>query len=277
MQELRVLPTVGEAYRFLLREAGTILRLSWLTLLLVTVVKNAILIFVLGTVAQVTGDPLGTVVTPAGLLGWILFWVVTAMGAAVVAVVLHRLILLGEWRSGEFLYLHFGRAEALFASLSLAAGFGFLLILLATILVLPASAAWWGFVLLSLLFVAAIYLAVRYSMIFPLIVMKGRWDFAQASQLTRGHFWRLFAIGFLVLLPPAILFSMLGRLVAFGSLAIDPIELEHYVMTTPTLIALAVLEFIKWLVMTALGVAAVSYSYKALSGRAADEILTPQS
>lgn len=270
VQEFRVLATAGEAYRFLFRELGTILRLCWLPLLLVTVIQIVATILLIGQ-HDLFDDTFAFFTSPAALAGWTIRVFVSVIGTSIAAVALHRVILFGEYHSGQFAYLHFGRTEWLFMLLPLA--FYAVVAAMTLALFLPV----WIFAVLFPLSLAIIYLITRFSLIFPVTVMKGRYDFDEVRAVSRGRFWRLFVLWLLVLLPAAFVYSALQRLVTFGALSVDPDLMAHIVIDTPTLIAMSVLQWIAKIIFVALGVAALSYAYKALTGRFADEILTPQS
>jgi hypothetical protein len=273
MADFKVFATAGEAYRFLARELGTILRLSWLPLLIATVLQNFIAIAVMGRTGANVPDPSTSLLSPSALFAAAIGFFIIVAGTAIVAVALHRVILFGERREGEFFYLRFGRTELLFMLLPLAVYLAVTLLFLVLFVLLPT----WLFAVPALIFLLAlIYFGIRFSLIFPVTVMKGRYDFDEVQAITRGHFWRLFALWLLTMLPALFVSTLLQRLVTFGSLSVDLDQLANYVLTTPTLIALSVLQIIVAIVLGALGVATLSYSYKALIGGAPDEVLTPQ-
>lgn len=266
MQKLPVLATAAATYRFLFREIVTILKLSWLPLLLVTIIQNVATVMLIGQHA----DAAAAFAQPSVWAGWAVRALVFALGTSMVAVALHRVILFGRRPTGRFAYLYLGKTELLFTLLPLvvSAILGVMLLLL----YLP----YWIFAVIFPAALALIYLVTRFSLVFPVTVMKNRYDFAEVRAITAGHFWRLFAIGLLTLLPVGMIYSVLQKLIAFGALSVDPEELAHVVIDTPALAAMTVLQWLAKIVVAALGVAALSYSYKALTGRGADEVLTPQ-
>lgn len=266
MQGLPVLATASAAYRFLAREIVTILRLSWLPMLLVTVIQNVATVVLIGQ----QNDASAAFASPSVWAGWGVRALVFALGTSMVAVALHRVILYGHRSAGRFAYLYLGQTELLFMLPPLAVTAIFALLLL--LLNLPV----WIFAVVFPATLALIYLIVRFSLIFPVTVVKGDYDFAEVRAITKGQFWRLFAVGLLVLLPVGMLYSFLQRLIAFGSFSVDPEAIAQVVIDTPTLVAMTVLQWLAKIVVAALGVAALSYSYKALTGRGADENLTPQ-
>jgi len=269
MSDFKVFATAGEVYRFLLREFATILRLSWLPLLLVTLVQNVATVTLIGQ-HDLFENPFAFFVSPAAVAGWTIKILISVIGTTIAAVALHRVILFGDRHAGQFFYLHFGRTEWLFMLLPLAVSAVGAVMILA--LFLPV----WIFLVLFPVSLAMIYLMVRFSLIFPVTVVKGRYDFAEVRAITRGQFWRLFALWLLAVFPAGMVYSGVQRLVVFGTLAVDPEQIAHTVIDTPTLLAMTVLQWVAKIVVGALGVAVLSYSYKALSGRAPDEVLTPQ-
>lgn len=265
MQGLPVLATVSAAYRFVFREIGTILRLSWLPLLLVTLIQNATAALIIGQ----QNDASAAFASPSVWAGWGIRALVFALGTSIVAVALHRVILFNQRRGGEFFYLRIGRQELLFMlpPLIVSAALAVLILLLN----LPV----WIFAVLFPAALALIYAVTRFSLIFPVTLVKGHYDLDEVRRITSGKFWQLFAIGLLTLLPFGMIYSLLQRLIAFGTFSLDPEAIAHTVIDTPTLLAMTVLQWLAKIIVAALGVGALSYSYKALTGRAADEVLTP--
>src|SRR5262245_34476934 len=110
MQRLPVLATAAASYRFLVGEIVTILRLSWLPLLLVTLIQNAASAFIIG--AQ--NHAAAAFASPSVWAGWAIRAFVFALGTSMVAVALHRVILFGRRQTGRFAYLYLGKTELLF-------------------------------------------------------------------------------------------------------------------------------------------------------------------
>ena len=273
VQDLRVFGTVGRAYGFLFREFGTILRLSWLPLLLLTIVQYFVGLAIIQPIADDPTDLSGMFTSPSGMLGSLTNLLAYTAGTAVVAVALHRVILFGARRPGQYFYLSFGRTEWLFMATLLSAYLASVLLFGAIFYLMPP----WLTMLLSLfLFVTVIYLWVRLSLIFPVIVAEGRYDFGQARAITRDRFWRLFGLWLVVFVPILLVSSIVQPLVAFGSFRATPELLATHAQDVPTHIKLSVMSFVLTLVSGALGVAVLSYAYKALSGRGPDDIVTPK-
>ena len=94
MQEFRIFATAGEAYRFLVREIGTILRLCWLPLLLVTLIQIIVTVLLIGQ-HDLFDDTFAFFASPAAVAGWAIRSLVSIIGTAIAAVALHRVILFG--------------------------------------------------------------------------------------------------------------------------------------------------------------------------------------
>jgi hypothetical protein len=295
MQKIHVSATAGRAYGFLFREFGTILRLSWLPLLLVILVQySALIVFEpvepertkpgaspFAIFAEIIG-----LIGPGGMLG--LF--AGIIGTAIVAVALHRVILFGERRHGHFFYLSFGRTEWLFMVVFVVFGLVIVLLFLASMMFSPMLLSLApprparSFLLtmlilllpILLLFAAVMYLWIRFSLIFPVTVIEGRADLAQVQTITRGHFWRLFGVWLIVMGPVFLASLFLQWLDAFGFGLPGTEMTAEYVDDVPALLRSSVLQFVLTLVSGALSVAVLSYSYKALKGHDLDEVLEPQ-
>jgi hypothetical protein len=297
MQQFDVLATAGRVYGFLFREFGTILRLSWLPLLLVIVFEY----FASRVLADPVPDPWGprkAVTPPSDMLsvfadvfpspGVMLTMFADMMGTVMVAVALHRVILFGKRRHGRLFYLSFGRMEWLFLAVWLVA-----LVVGTALLAMVDSMEllWfppprWLFTLLYLfVFSAVMYLWIRFSLIFPVTVVKHRYDFAEVQAITRGHFWGLLGVWLIVFIGPVLLLSAsLSLLFVSGvvswdllmSISVDPEMMARYAEDVPKLLRSSALQFVVMLVTGALGVAVLSYSYKALKGHDLDEFLKPQ-
>ena len=244
MHDLPVLATVTAAYRFLAREFGTIVRLSWATLLVVALVQFLIAQTVLADMAAAlaSGD-----VGAAAAIGRHPAWLALKMtadmvGTAIVAVAIHQLILFGDRKSGQYFHIAFGRRETLFVLLALALG----------------------------------------------IVVEGRLDFTGAWAPTRGKFWSLLAVAVLGTIPIGIVALAIDSILPSFDSLMDAItglrESRPDLAVAATavrraqdwLLVRAFLDFVTSIVYTAIAVALVSYSYKALTGRAPEDTLTPK-
>jgi hypothetical protein len=219
------------------------------------------------------GTALGGILTsPFGIISSVVNVLVYTATIAIIAVALHRTILFGERRPGDFFNLSFGRTEWLFMAALATAWAACLLSFAAIFYLMPA----WLFVLLTLFLLAmVIYLWVRLSLIFPIAVVEGRYDFHQARALTRGRFWRLFGLWLVVTGPLYFLNSHLSNLVVFGALSPTMEMVAASSLDGLTMMKASAVQFVVSLVWSPLGVAVLSYSYKALSGRGPDEVLRP--
>ena len=285
MHKLPVFATAGLAYQFLLREAGTILRLSWFPLLIVTIIQYFAMRaqFAAMRSAFESGN-IGALNMNFPMWQWQIANIVVALlGSAIVAVALHRVILLGDRKPGRFLYVAFGKVELLFALLPiilmvpiivvsfLAFGLGLTL--------LPKSASWVAFVGLFLMWVGAVFVFVRLALVLPLAVLEGRYNFSQSWSLTRGNFWRLVGLWLVVLIPLLIILAIFSALTSpfagLGTAASTKSISAMFEQLDSFLLVQSIFGFVWAIVVGALGVAVLSYSYKALSGLSPDAVWTP--
>lgn len=295
MHKLPVFATAGLVYRFLFNDLATIARLSWLPLLLVWLAQYAVAYFAFEAMREampsvLRGDPAATfkgnlVWQAAGLIAWLL-------GTSVVAVALHRVILFGDRKPGRLFYFSFRKIELLFLLLPLVAYvtlFSLNVLVVLNFRFLPAPSF---FVLLSISAAfALLWLALRLLLIFPVTVVEGRYDFSQAWTLTRRNFWRLVATMIVAgvplivvtlvlqfLLLSAMGFDLPGALPRPGASGTDPMSalLERQFRLTFS-IPMMVFSYLAMIVFGAIGVALLSYSYKALRGYAPEQLLRPRS
>jgi hypothetical protein len=292
VHKLPVFATAGLVYRFLFGELGTIARLSWFPLLLVFLVQYAVAYFAFGAMraalpSVLSGDPATTfksnlVWQAAGLIALL-------AGTSVVAVALHRVILFGDRKPGRLCYFAFGKIELLFLLLPLVAYATLFSINLLVVLNFRSLPTPGFFVLLSVSAgFALLWLALRLLLIFPVLVVEGHYDFSEAWTLTRRNFWRmvgtlivtgvpliLVMLAIQLLLMSAMGFDLLPRPGAGGT---DPMRamLEQQFRLTFS-IPMMVFSYLAMIAYGAIGVGLLSYSYKALSGHAPDELLRPRS
>jgi hypothetical protein len=287
MHALPVTATTVAAYRLVAREFPTVVRLSWAVLAILALLQLFLARTVLGQMAAALGR--GDIMMAAAIARdplWLtLKFGFDAVGTAIVAVAVHELVLFGDRKPGASVHVAFGRREALFAALGLA--LVAVTIPFATIVISPFGDPTTGFApfLASVAFVAAMYVAVRLWPILPIIVVEGRLDLAKAWAMTRGRFWSLAALAILGLVPVLILaLSIDAVLPPFDSL-MDSItnarvrvprvaEAMQAVRRAQSWLPLRVLfEFLNAIVYTAVAVALISLSYKALLGRSFDDPL----
>jgi hypothetical protein len=286
VHKLPVFATAGLAYQFLLREAGTILRLSWFPLLIVTIIQYFAMRaqFTAMRSAFESGN-VGAVNMNFPVWQWQIANIVVALlGSAIVAVALHRVILLGDRKPGRFLYVALGKVELLFALLPiilmvpiivvsfLAFGLG--------IMLLPKSASWVAFVGLFLMWLGAVFVLVRLALVLPIAVLEGRYKFGQSWSLTRGNFWRLVGLWLVVLIPLLIILAIFSALTSpfagIETAASKKSISALFEQLDSFLVVQSIFGFVWAIVVGALGVAVLSYSYKALSGLPPDAVWTPE-
>jgi hypothetical protein len=287
MHELPVIATTAAAYRFLARELGTIVRLSWAALFIVAIVQYLVSRGVLAKMAAALaeGD-----VTAAAASGHDPLWLTLKfgadiVGAAIVAVAIHQLILFGDRKPGRYVHVAFGTREALF--LLLGGALGGIVVLFATSVVSPFGEARIGSLpfLAWLAFMATIYLAIRLWPLLPMIVVAGRLDVPAAWTLTRHRFWTLLALVLLASIPLGVIaLAIDSALPSFDSL-MDAISGPRQGRPSAAVAAAAVARAQDWLVLrvlldfaasivaTAVMVALISFSYLMLTGRPLDRPL----
>jgi hypothetical protein len=275
LHKLPVFATAGRAYGFLVREFGTILRLSWFVILLVLIVQYFAareLYAAMRTALQAQDTAAFTSIATTN--PWhILNTIVTMVGGAIVAVALHRVILFADRRPGHYMHLAFGKVELLFALLPVifyasVAGLVFLGVFVTAMSPAPIFV---GLLTISAV-LAFLFLLARLSLIFPVTVVERRYALPQTWALTRGNSWRILGAWIIVLGPAWIVlavmqFVLVGRLEpTFDALA----RFEAFLI--PGLL----LSFVTMIVFGALGVGLLSYSYKALNGLPPDAMLRPR-
>jgi hypothetical protein len=216
-------------------------------------------------------DLVASFTTGTGLVTTVAGGIINALAASVAAVALHRVILFGERRPGRFFHWSFGRAEKLFTAVMLVTQVISIGSLVIFVYVVPGFLA----VIIGLLsFVVFIYVITRFALIFPVMVVEERVDLALAQRLTSGRFWRLFGIFVLVVVPMLIVQAVLQPLVVFGTFLPTAEALASVGM--PALIRVLVLNYVFTIALAALGVALLSYAYKALTEHAPEETVRPQ-
>lgn len=282
MHTLPVFAIAREAYAFLWRERGAILRLSWFPLLLVTIVAFFAIrariesyreVFSAGDVAKAAAA--ATAATSYS------FWDLTndlaqVTGTAIVAVALHRVILFNDRQPGVFINFNFGKVEGLFTLLPVLCGAG--VVLLATAigaLFEGVGRDAFGLAVFCLL-APTLFLIVRYALVFPIALVERRYNFQAAWTLSRGNFWRLVGVWVVVAVPVLLVFLLMqgalfsGVLLNSSSAGDVSASIDRF---EAALMRTLVLSFPASIVFGALGVGVLSYSYKALTGRRPDEVV----
>lgn len=280
MQTFPVFAAMGAAYRLLIRELPTVVRLTWAPLAVVAIVQYLSARYIIGEMAAALaqGDwSAGT--NTDGYRGWLpLRTTIEMVGTAIVAVALHELALFGDRKRATLLYMSFGRRELRF--LLLAPAFGFAIVGLMMLFLLPAGKNLMAYAgpAAAVAMIVVFYLSLRLWPIFPIIVVKNRFAFREAWTLTRGRFWSLAALGIVGMLP-VLLVSWASEYAlpdfqsvatASGSLGEKRRMLELAQAWLPLRSAL---DFTASILHTAVGVFLISYGYKALTGHTLEEPL----
>ncbi|HZP20307.1 MAG TPA: hypothetical protein VFB16_08865, partial [Bauldia sp.] len=206
--------------------------------------------------------------------------VIAFVGGSIVAVALHRVVLFGERRPGTLVYFAFGKAELLFTILPLII---MVIFGIAAAAVMPvfygAAAGGGGSVLLILsalvVLVFFIFISVRFSLLWPMIVVEERYMFRDAWELSQGNFWRLFAAFLLCVLPFVVVIVLVG-LIFQGMLSVNSLEELSAALrrAADLLIVQSVINYVVTTLISGIAVAALSYAYKALRGYGPDDIVT---
>lgn len=282
MYRLPVFATVNRAYAFLINDFSTIVRLSWLPLLLATIVQYvaAHAIYDSAVAALEARTP------PSG--DWPSFWesvsgLIGIVGTAIVAVALHRVILFGDRKPGQFYHIAFGRTEMLFVALPVAVSLFFLL--MSASFVTVESGAFLAAFSLLLIF-TFFYAMVRLELIFPITVVEGQYNFGRAWALTRGNFWRLLMAWIVAMIPlfAGFFLVMFGAFRGFGSLfdfsetddaSLAMLRRAVEAAEAAASIPMVAVGFCFSLASGAVGAALLCYAYKFLSGTTPDALLPP--
>jgi hypothetical protein len=254
MNKVAVMPTASLVWSFATERFGTILRLTWCSLSLVLLVQFVASYFIHGAVFDAkTGVILGY-----GFFIWSMalgFFTTVATTIAIVA--LHRLILFGDDKAGQYVYLSFGRTEFLFVALPIMAYIVMIILFVVTALITPF--------LSSLVTLGVSFLFLRMFLIFPIIVVEGRYDFEQAWELGRGNIWRFIGLGLVVFLPVLVVMLIVGFFTGAFSFP-DPENIGARPIFGPRMIFDLAWQFVVSIISTSLGVGVLSYSYKAVKG-----------
>lgn len=277
MRKLPVLAIAGRTYAFLRDDAVTILRLSWLPLLIAAIFQYAVTLGMVEAFNASGGSAnMGQAMeaaTGAFALKGLLALLTALFTTAIVAVALHRVILFGERHPGTFIYFAFGKTEFIFVLILVLVTLVFLLLTAVTV---PVMVLLWNSNTYAVIAaavagtLAAIYLLTRISLAFPIAVIRKRILFAESWALAKDNVWRLFAAWLLVNVPPTLLLILLNETV-LPDTAIEPAEQVAW-----TVLVQSISDFFFSIVFGAVGVAFLSYSYKELTGHAPDDILAPE-
>lgn len=280
MQILPVFATVAASYRFLVRELPTIVRLTWAPLAIAAIVQYLVARHVLNGMAAAlaAGDATAGVPSGAHVAGIGVRACVELIATAIVAVPLHELVLFRERKPGAYFHVNFGPLELRFVLLALVFGAATFGVVLMSLSASDRTPMGYAPVAATITLIVALYVSLRLWPIFPIIVVKNRFDFREAWALTRGRFWSMLALGIVGMLPLILIAVVLTYpLPDFESVASAPnILAEKRLMVDAAQAWLplrSAVDFVISILNTAIGVALISYAYKALTGHAFEETL----
>jgi len=288
--KLPVMATVGNAYRLLGEEWLTVLRFAWFPFLVAYAFQYVATRFQYQAMrAAVESGRTGDITRYAEI--WWLDGTVTIISCfafAMVAVAVHRLILFGDRQRGRFVPLAFGRVGLLFVALPLA-GIAIVVVIVLGGGFIGAGFASWpkqtGLAVAILFggFVVAAWLIARLSLLFPLAVVERRLDFRRSWTLTRGNALRIVGIWVVGSIPLAVIGLFVALIIKeiYVTRALpDLLKLDQSArvlrvieINESVLPATIIINYLLSIFGTALGVAFLSYSYKALTGRAPEDML----
>jgi hypothetical protein len=304
MVQLPVFRTYGNAVRFVLWNAFTIFRLTWLPIaLLVLVIMLPSLYLKTDWARALYGLNEPESLFSLGVGFQLALNLLQAITMTSVAVAVHRVILLNDRNADHYFVFAFGKTEFAFllmGLLSLLIALGVMGAILGPIIYLLAGGDVAAFFdrfkdwpenapaligayapLLAGYFVGLliiVYIFVRLSVWPPSVVATNHVSPAQAWSLTRGNFWRfigLFALAVLtmyaVIIPVAAIFYSIFREHTFSREMWEatrdlPVKDAVRISVEPFIPTLTALYFFMLMFMTAFLVAIVSFAYKALKG-----------
>ncbi len=304
MNKLPVFSTIGQTFGFVVeRRFFTLLRLVWFPALITMIVSLLPALYLFAKYGRlpekiqhrVAGasveyhnieDPVLTGLETLDFVSQLVL-------GSIIAVSIHRLIILDDRRPGTFFYLRLSKQEVLYVigwiiyfvalMLTLIPFFGYLLYggwqqleaagfdeRVSTAFVRSAFQDPLTFVALGLTVSLAVGVLVRLSLTFPIIVAENRASFARSWALTRGNFWRLVIFWILFAILAAILLTFLLAVTAAAVAAI----VGSVVLGGQAIGALGVLVFlvpaavaflVYFVLAVTLFVAALSFTYQALT------------
>jgi hypothetical protein len=283
MTSLPVFATVATTYRFLLREFATVVRFAWFPLLVVAVVQYFAAEAALDALAAGQGASDQPIASPYDLVQWIVQIVVFA----IVGVSLHRLILFGDRKPGQYIAFAFSRAEVFFVVLQLVVFAVYFVVGLVWVIAVGAQAAAasslsavGAILTIVVTGLALIYLFTRVAPVYPIVVAENRLDLPRSWELTQGKFWRLLMVFILGILPLAVAIAAAEGIfweVVSRNFAGRELSTAEAAEITKGLIVYQVgIFYVVAIVASGLTAALLCYSYKALRGLQPDALLTPE-
>ena len=244
MNKIPVAQTVAESYRFVFGGLGTVIGLIWLPIVILTVGGYFTMVPYFSGMAGALDS--GDASQQGSLLLHVLaFDIVMIVLMAMIAVAIAREIL-NPVRRPSFLRFALGPAE--FRAIGGLIALFFLMIIFVVILVivsmvigfvanalLPAAgaagskgAAGIGALVSVLGFFGLVYIMVRLGfLLVPAVAMEGGFGLERSWQLTKGNFWRIFAV-LVATLVPIVIVAILIDLTVLGPDFLNPhLELAH--------------------------------------------------
>jgi hypothetical protein len=318
MRKLPVWQTFSNAIGFVAGNYFTLLRLTWLPFLALFAVTLFVTPYfaeeILRNVGTDRHDP--TMILrniDKFLFIQLAIGLLQAIVVAAVAVAIHRVILFGDRREGQYFSFAFGWTELLYVTmgaLSLLGALALMAVVFAPVIALIARGDFAGFfaqfkdfpanviamvksgAIGPLLFayvvgwIALVYFFLRLSVWPPAVVATRRLALFQAWRLTEGNALRmlgLFALAIVALYVIALPFAIAAGAFMFTHReALDamrdgggPMEMQRMMrdVVGPYLPILVLVQLLVYTAVTGMMVALVSFAYKALNGVAANEPL----
>lgn len=275
MNKLPVAKTVLDAYGFTFSQLGTIIGLIWFPMVI-----SSLLNF-LPQLAESAGA--GAAASGAGPIESLAVLLLTLLLSAIIYVAIARQAL--GLRQGPAVF-HFALGQPEFRV------YGALLVIyfligLAVLALLEAQAVG-GPVAQAATFIAlpgflfVVFLAIRFAfLLVPAIVTENRVDFAHIWSLTRGNFWRLFAVAMAIAIPVWFVectaaLALMGKdlqLALPPPQTTDPQVIQQHMVAVEEVFSRYLPELIGILLIMApfslgLSIAASAFAYRTLSGSA---------
>lgn len=302
MNKLPVFSTLGSAISFPFREISSVVRLSWLPILILT---GAYVYFMreylafMPAMMQSLQNPAAPPQIPVQfLMTELIFFGVYLVVNAVVAAALLRVIIFDERRPGTLVYFGFGKVELFLILMPIS----FVLIIVIYVVifsvvvgiagaglmaVLPPDIGPYVLGALTVAFVLfLIWFVIRMILWSPTIVAEKKFSLLNAARVTAGNFWRLLALiilfGIVIGILQLVVFGVLAAVFGSAMPAIpipepgaNPQDAERAMMAMMDTIARTVEEnifviapilYAVFIIGTAWNMALIGYAYKNIKG-----------
>jgi hypothetical protein len=127
-----------------------------------------------------------------------------------------------------------------------------------------------------LAFILAIWMSLRLTLAPPALVAERRLAIGDAFRMTRGNVWRLIGLYIVTWIAVAVLVAIVMTIVLIPLIAVMPpqpgdSQIEQLTFQRDALLVLTAINYFLTMILSAIGVALMSYSYKALKGVEASE------